>query len=111
MGQASSAAAVLLAAGTPGKRSVLRHAKVTLHQPSSQAHGALPDLAVQAKEVAKVRAEMEQILSQHTGHSIGKIRADTDRNITFGAQEAVDYGLADQVVAGRKARTVERLAA
>jgi len=111
MGQASSAAAVLLAAGTPGKRSVLRHAKVTLHQPSSQAHGALPDLAVQAKEVAKVRAEMEQILSQHTGHSIGKIRTDTDRNLTSTAQEAVDYGLADQVVINRKARAVERLAA
>ena len=111
MGQASSAAAVLLAAGTPGKRSVLRHAKVTLHQPSSQAHGALPDLAVQAKEVAKVRAEMEQILSQHTGHGVGKIRADTDRNLTFTAQEAVDYGLADQVVINRKARAVERLAA
>jgi len=111
MGQASSAAAVLLAAGTRGKRSVLRHAKVTLHQPSSQAHGALPDLAVQAKEVAKVRAEMEQILSQHTGHGVGKIRADTDRNLTFTAQEAVDYGLADQVVINRKARAVERLAA
>jgi ATP-dependent Clp protease protease subunit len=111
MGQASSAAAVLLASGTPGKRSVLRHAKVMLHQPSSQAHGALPDLAVQAKEVAKVRAEMEQILSQHTGHNVGKIRADTDRNLTFGAQEAVDYGLADQVVVSRKARAVERLAA
>jgi len=111
MGQASSAAAVLLAAGTPGKRSVLRHAKVTLHQPSSQAHGALPDLAVQAKEVAKVRAEMEQILSQHTGHGISKIRADTDRNLTFTAQEAVDYGLADQVVINRKVRPAERLAA
>ena len=67
LGQASSASAVLLAAGTPGKRSVLRHAKVSLHQPSSQARGTLPDLAVQAKEVAKVRAEMEEILSRHTG--------------------------------------------
>jgi len=61
--------------------------------------------------VAKVRAEMEQILSQHTGHGVGKIRADTDRNLTFTAQEAVDYGLADQVVINRKARAVERLAA
>jgi ATP-dependent Clp protease protease subunit len=75
MGQAASAAAVLLAAGTPGKRSVLRHAKVTLHQPSSQARGTLPDLAVQAKEVAKVRAEMDEILSRHTGHPA----ADPDR--------------------------------
>src|SRR5262245_4294861 len=58
VGQAASAAAVLLAAGTKGKRSVLRHGKVTLHQPSSQARGTLPDLAVQAKEVAEVRAEM-----------------------------------------------------
>jgi ATP-dependent Clp protease protease subunit len=102
MGQASSAAAVLLAAGTPGKRSVLRHAKVLLHQPSSQARGTLPDLAVQAKEVAKVRAEMDEILSRHTGHPIDKIRVDTDRNKTFNAQEAVDYGLADRVIINRE---------
>jgi ATP-dependent Clp protease, protease subunit len=107
MGQASSAAAVLLAAGTKGKRSVLRHAKVMLHQPSSQSRGTLPDLAVQAKEVAKVRAEMDEILSRHTGHPTQKIRTDTDRNRTFNAQEAVDYGLADQVVISRKANTFE----
>ncbi len=103
MGQASSAAAVLLAAGAPGKRSVLRHAKVLLHQPSSQARGTLPDLAIQAKEVARVRAEMDQILSRHTGHPIAKIRNDTDRNMTLTAQQAVDYGLADQVIISRKA--------
>jgi ATP-dependent Clp protease, protease subunit len=103
MGQAASAAAVLLAAGTPGKRGVLRHAKVTLHQPSSQARGTLPDLAVQAKDVAKVRAEMEEILSHHTGHSTGKIRADIDRNMTLSATEAVDYGLADRVIVDRSA--------
>jgi ATP-dependent Clp protease protease subunit len=102
MGQASSAAAVLLAAGAPGRRSVLRHAKVLLHQPSSQARGTLPDLAVQAKEVAKVRAEMEQILSHHTGHPAAKIREDIDRNKTFTAEEAVEYGLADQVITSRK---------
>jgi ATP-dependent Clp protease protease subunit len=101
MGQAASAAAVLLAAGTPGKRAVLRHAKVTLHQPSSQARGALPDLAVQAKEVAKVRAEMEEILSQHTGHPVEKIREDTDRDLTLSAQQAVAYGLADRVIVHR----------
>lgn len=102
MGQASSAAAVLLAAGTPGKRSVLRHAKVMLHQPSSQARGTLPDLAVQAKEVARVRTEMDEILSEHTGHPVEKIRADTDRNKTFSAVEAVEYGLADHVITHRK---------
>ena len=78
MGQASSAAAVLLAAGAPGKRAVLQHAKVLLHQPSSQAQGALPDLAIQAKEVARVRAEVDEILSRHTGHPVAKIRQDTD---------------------------------
>jgi ATP-dependent Clp protease protease subunit len=111
MGQAASAAAVLLAAGAPGKRSVLRHGKVTLHQPSSQARGTLPDLAVQAKEVAKVRAEMDEILSQHTGHPIAKIRADIDRNKAFNATEAIAYGLADRVVTDRKSRPLEAVAA
>src|SRR5262249_37102617 len=106
VGQAASAAAALLAAGTPGKRSVLPHAKVTLHQPSSQARGTLPDLAVQAKEVAKVRAEMDEILSLHTGHPTAKIRADTDRSMTLTAAEAVAYGLADRVTVYRKARPV-----
>ena len=103
MGQASSAAAVLLAAGAPGRRAVLQHAKVLLHQPSSQAQGALPDLAIQAKEVARVRAEVDEILSRHTGHPVAKIRKDTDRDITFSAREAVDYGLADEVITTRKA--------
>jgi ATP-dependent Clp protease, protease subunit len=101
MGQAASAAAVLLAAGTPGKRAVLRHAKVLLHQPSSQSQGTLPDLAIQAKELARVRAEVDEILSEHTGHPIAKIREDTDRNRTFSATEAVDYGLADRVITSR----------
>ena len=92
MGQASSAAAVLLAAGAPGRRSVLQHAKVLLHQP---------------KEVARVRAEMDEILSRHTGHPVAKIRADTDRNMTLGAQQAVDYGLADQVITTRNAAEAE----
>jgi len=107
MGQASSAAAVLLAAGAPGRRSVLQHAKVLLHQPSSQARGTLPDLAIQAKEVARVRAEMDEILSRHTGHPVAKIRADTDRNLTLSAQQAVDYGLADQVITTRNAAEAE----
>ena len=107
MGQASSAAAVLLAAGAPGRRSVLQHAKVLLHQPSSQARGTLPDLAIQAKEVARVRAEMDEILSRHTGHPVAKIRADTDRNMTLSAQQAVDYGLADQVITTRNAVEAE----
>jgi len=111
MGQAASAAAVLLAAGAPGKRSVLRHAKVLLHQPSSQARGTLPDLAIQAKEVARVRAEMDEILSQHTGHPVSKIRSDTDRNMTLSAREAVAYRLADHVITTRKDALAELPAA
>jgi len=107
MGQAASAAAVLLAEGAPGKRSVLRHARVLLHQPSSEARGTLPDLAIQAKEVARVRAEMDEILSRHTGHPVDKIRRDTDRNMTLGARDAVAYGLADQVITTRNASPVE----
>jgi len=106
MGQAASAAAVLLAAGAPGKRAVLRHAKVLLHQPSSQSQGTLPDLAIQAKELARVRAEVDEILSEHTGHPVAKIREDTDRNKTFRAWEAVDYGLADRVITSRKEEPV-----
>jgi ATP-dependent Clp protease protease subunit len=102
MGQAASAAAVLLAAGAPGRRAVLPHAKVLLHQPSSEARGALPDLAIQAKELARVRAEVDEILSRHTGHPVAKLRSDTDRNKTFSAQEAVDYGLADEIIPSRK---------
>lgn len=106
MGQASSAAAVLLAAGAPGRRAVLPHAKVLLHQPSSQAQGTLPDLAIQAKELAAVRTDVDEILSRHTGHPVEKIRADTDRNKTFNAREAIDYGLADEIVTSRKAVAV-----
>lgn len=102
VGQATSAAAVLLAAGAPGKRSILRHAKVTLHQPSSQSRGTLPDLAVQAKDVKNMRAEMEEILSLHTGHPAAKIREDTDRMLTLSADSAVGYGVADRVLNSRK---------
>ena len=102
MGQAASAAAVLLAAGTPGRRAVLRHARVLLHQPSSQSRGTLPDLAIEAKELVRVRTEVDEILSRHTGHPVAKIRNDTDRNKTFTAAEAVAYGLADEVITARE---------
>jgi ATP-dependent Clp protease, protease subunit len=109
MGQAASAAAVLLAAGAPGKRSVLPHAKVLLHQPSSQARGTLPDLAIQAKEVSRVRAEIDEILSRHTGHPVATIRNDTDRNKTFDARQAIEYGLADRIITSRKVAPVREL--
>jgi len=114
VGQASSAAAVLLAAGTPGKRSVLAHSRVVLHQPSTYegsfdvAQGTLPDLAIQAREVARMRAEMDEILSRHTGHPVEKIRKDIDRHKTFTAREAVDYGLVDQIITTAKQTTGHR---
>jgi ATP-dependent Clp protease protease subunit len=111
MGQAASAAAVLLAAGAPGKRAVLPHAKVVLQQPASQARGALPDLAVQAREVSRIRSAMEEILSEHTGHSMAKIRSDTDRDLTLTADEAVSYGLADRVLARREELTLATVSA
>ena len=101
MGQASSAAAVLLAAGSPGRRSVLAHAKVLLHQPSSQARGTLPDLAVQAKEMLRIREQVERILARHTPHDLAKLRADMDREKVFTAEDAVAYGLADEVISKR----------
>ncbi len=102
VGQAASSAAVLLAAGAPGRRMVLPHARVVLHQPSGGGQGTLPDLAVQAKEIARVRAEMEQILAAHTTRSAAQVREDTERDLVLTAQEAVDYGLADGVLGSRK---------
>ena len=98
VGQAASAAAVLLAAGTAGKRSVLEHSRVLLHQPSGGAQGTAADLQIQAKEVLRIRAQIEQVLSRHTGHSVERLRADLDRVLVLPAQEAVGYGVADKVI-------------
>ncbi|WP_024286385.1 ClpP family protease [Cellulomonas sp. KRMCY2] len=102
VGQAASAAAVLLAAGAPGKRFALEHARVLLHQPSGGAEGTTADLEIQAREVLRMRAEVEQVLSRHTGHAVEKLRADTDRDRIFDARQAVAYGLVDAVVATLK---------
>ena len=101
VGQAASAAAVLLAAGTPGRRSILPHGRVLLHQPSTQGQGTLPDLVLQAREIFRVRAQMEEVLSRHTGQPLERVRADTDRDIIFPAAEAVAYGLVDEVFSAR----------
>jgi ATP-dependent Clp protease protease subunit len=102
VGQAASSAAVLLAAGAPGRRTVLPHARVVLHQPSGGGQGALPDLAVQAKEIARMRVEMEQILARHTGRTPAQLREDTDRDLVLSAPQAVEYGIADAVLDSRK---------
>ena len=102
VGQAASSAAVLLAAGEAGRRMVLPHARVVLHQPSGGGQGALPDLALQAKEIVRLRAEMEEIMARHTGQSAAKLREDTGRDLVMNATEAVAYGLVDGVLESRK---------
>ncbi|MFE6971619.1 ClpP family protease [Isoptericola sp. NPDC057653] len=102
MGQAASAAAVLLAAGTPGHRTVLEHSRVLLHQPSGQGQGTVSDLAIQAREVLRLRAETEELLARHTGQTVERLRTDTDRDLILSAHEAVEYGVADAVVTSRK---------
>ncbi|MGO1509989.1 MAG: ClpP family protease [Actinomycetaceae bacterium] len=101
VGQAVSVGAVLLAAGAPGKRAVLPHSRVVLHQPAAQGRGSIPDLILQADELVRTRAEIESIMSEHTGQSVGRLRADTDRDLVLTAQGAVDYGIADRVLTGR----------
>jgi ATP-dependent Clp protease protease subunit len=102
VGQAASSAALLLAGGTAGRRTVLPHARVVLHQPSTGGQGALPDLALQAKEIVRLRAEMEQILARHSGQTVERLREDTGRDLVLVADEAVAYGLVDGVLGSRK---------
>ena len=101
VGQAVAAGAVLLAAGEPGRRAMLPHARVILHQPGVSGQGTIPDLILQADELVRLRAEVESVLSEHTGQSVETLRADTDRDRIFTAQAALDYGLVDQILAGR----------
>jgi ATP-dependent Clp protease protease subunit len=108
IGQAGSSAAVLLAAGEPGRRSVLPHSRVVLHQPSGGVQGTLPDLALHAKEIARLRAQMEEILARHTGRDVTRIREDTDRDLVLSAEDAVAYGVADAVLDTRKLSTASR---
>ncbi|GAB1513370.1 ClpP family protease [Actinophytocola sp. KF-1] len=98
VGQAVASAAVLLAAGEPGRRAVLPHTRVVLHQPAAQGRGTIPDLILQADEVVRVRNQLEEILSAHTGRSTADLRHDTDRDRVFDAVDAVAYGLADHVL-------------
>jgi ATP-dependent Clp protease protease subunit len=98
VGQAIAESAVLLSAGAPGRRAVLPHARVVLHQPGTQGQGAIPDLLLAADEVVRLRGEMESVLSRHTGQSVETLRTDTDRDRVFTPQTALDYGLADQIL-------------
>ena len=101
-GQAASAAAVLLAAGTKGKRLALPHARVLLHQPWGSGAGQATDIEIQAREIMRMRDLLEQILSEHTGQPIEKLNKDTDRDFVMSAEEAKEYGMIDEVISARE---------
>lgn len=105
MGQAASAAAVLLAAGTPGKRMALPNARIIIHQPSLSGgdYGQASDIEIQANEVLRMRTLLEQLIADHTRRPIEDVRRDIERDKILTAQEAHDYGLIDQVITSRKA--------
>ena len=100
-GQAASAAAVLLAAGAPGKRLALPHARILIHQPYAGARGQASDIELIAAEIQRMKVSLEQVLAQHTGQSVEKIAADTDRDFVMTALAAKEYGIIDEVIETR----------
>ncbi|MEY4348637.1 MAG: hypothetical protein RIS43_1056 [Actinomycetota bacterium] len=103
LGQAASAAAILLAAGTPGKRFALPHARVLIHQPYTEGGGQGSDIEIQANEILRMRSEMEGILARHTGQSIEQVQRDIERDKILTADQAKEYGIVDGVIQSRKA--------
>jgi ATP-dependent Clp protease protease subunit len=101
LGQAASAAAVILASGAVGKRYALPNSRVLLHQPHGGIEGQSADLEIHAKEIVRQRRRVEELLAEHTGQAIERIGRDTDRDFILGPQDAVEYGIVDQVVARR----------
>ena len=106
MGQAASAAAVLLAAGTKGKRLALQHARVLIHQPSGGGEGQSSDIEIQAREILRMRDLLEQMLATHSGKTPEEVRKDIERDKILTAEEAVAYGLIDEVVSTRKTAAI-----
>jgi ATP-dependent Clp protease protease subunit len=102
MGQAASGAALLLAAGTKGKRYALPHSRVLIHQPHGQAGGQAVDIEIQAKEILRYRQLVDYILAEHTGQTLEKVKKDTDRDFIMTSEQAKEYGLIDDVIASRK---------
>ena len=106
LGQAASAAAVLLAAGTPGKRMALPNSRILIHQPAVESgYGQSSDLEIQAREILRMRAAMERVLANHTGKDEEQVRRDIERDKFLTAQEAKEYGLVDEVLTTLKRRT------
>jgi ATP-dependent Clp protease protease subunit len=106
IGQAASAAAVLLASGTPGKRFALPHARILIHQPHGGASGQAVDIEIQAKEIIRMRELLDNILAHHTGQDVGKIANDTDRDFIMSALEAQNYGIVDEILTNRELASV-----
>ncbi len=102
VGQATSMGALLLCAGTKGKRYALPNARIMIHQPWGGVQGVAADINIQAKEILKLRDRINHILSKHTGQALDKIEKDTDRDYFMSAQEAKEYGLVDEVIMGKK---------
>jgi ATP-dependent Clp protease protease subunit len=102
VGQASSMGALLLSAGTKGKRQALPNSRIMIHQPWGGVQGAAEDISRHAKEILKMRDRINEILSRHTGQSLEKVQKDTDRDYFMSAQEAKDYGLIDEVIVGKQ---------
>jgi ATP-dependent Clp protease protease subunit len=101
LGQAASAAAVILASGAPGKRYALPNSRVLLHQPHGGIEGQSADLEIHAREILRQRRRVEELLAEHTGQAVERIHADTERDFILGPQEALEYGIVDEVVARR----------
>jgi ATP-dependent Clp protease protease subunit len=110
-GQAASAAAVLLAAGTKGKRLALPRARILLHQPYGQAMGQAADIELAAKEIDRMRQLLEEMIAEHTGQPLEKIHRDTDRDFIMSAEEAREYGIIDEVIAARESTPRDMAAA
>lgn len=101
LGQAASMAAWLLAAGAKGKRYALPHSRIMIHQPLAGIQGAAADLDIQAREILRIREQLNHILVRHTGQSLKRIERDTDRDLFLSGQQAVEYGIVDEVIERR----------
>ena len=108
IGRAESGGAVILAAGTKGKRHALPHAKIMLHQPWGGVTGQAADIKIQAQEILKAKAMMNEILSKHTGQPVERIAAETERDRYMSAEEALAYGLIDEVLKEENRREVKK---
>jgi ATP-dependent Clp protease, protease subunit len=108
VGQAASMGAVLLAAGTKGKRFALPHSRIMIHQPLGGFQGQAADVDIQAREILRTREELNNILMKHTGQNLKKIEKDTDRDMFMSGKQAQEYGLVDEVIASRPDTTIKK---